>query len=125
MDMIDVNVTAVNAPSQFVETRGRRLADRSIGTGTPIVLCTRFRGNMDLWDPLFLDSLADESLRVVTFDYSGLGLSTGERTYDPVALARDAKDLIEALGFDKVVIGGWSLLPFCLAPAPRALFRPD
>ena len=109
MDTVDVNLSAVNAPNQFVETRGRRLAYRSIGTGTPIVLCTRFRGTMDLWDPLFLDSLAAGGLRVVTFDYSGLGLSTGERTYEPVALARDAKDLIEALGFDKVVIGGWSL----------------
>jgi len=64
---------------------------------------------MDLWDPLFLDSLAAAGLRVVTFDYSGLGLSTGDRTYNPEALARDAKDLIDALGFDKVVIGGWSL----------------
>jgi pimeloyl-ACP methyl ester carboxylesterase len=63
---------------------------------------------MDLWDPLFLDTLAVGGLPVVTFDYSGLGLSTGARTYDPVALARDANDLIEALGFDRVVIGGWS-----------------
>ena len=109
MHIVDLNVTAVNAPSQFVETRRRRLAYRSIGSGTPIVLCTRFRGNMDLWDPLFLDSLAARSMRVVTFDYSGLGLSTGTRSYDPVSLARDAKDLIDALEFDKVVIVGWSL----------------
>src|SRR5262249_51165757 len=97
------------APNQFVESRGRRLAYRSIGTGTPIVLCTRFRGNKDLWDPLFLDSLASRGMRVITFDYSGLGLSTGARTYDPVSLARDARDLIEALELNKVVIAGWSL----------------
>ena len=109
MNTVDVNVTAVNAPNQFVVSRGRRLAYRSLGTGTPIVLCTRFRGNMDLWDPLFLDTLAARGLRVVTFDYSGLGLSSGERTYDPAALARDARDLIEALALDKVVIAGWSL----------------
>jgi pimeloyl-ACP methyl ester carboxylesterase len=48
-------------------------------------------------------------LRVIFFDYSGLGLSTGERTYDPAALARDAEDLTEALRFEHVVIGGWSL----------------
>src|SRR5262249_15463022 len=110
METVDVNVTAVNAPNQFVESRGRRLAYRSIGTGgTPIVLCTRFRGNMDLWDPLFLDTLAAKGLRVVTFDYSRLGLSTGEKNFEPVALARDAKDLVDALGFEQVVIGGWSL----------------
>ena len=41
--------------------------------------------------------------------YSGLGLSTGEKNYDPESLARDAHDLIEALGLQGVVIGGWSL----------------
>jgi len=100
---------AVATHNQYVEVNGRRLAYRSIGSGKPLVLCTRFRGNMDLWDPLFLDSLAATGFRVITFDYSGLGLSTGEKNYDPVSLARDAHDLIEALGLQGVVIGGWSL----------------
>lgn len=104
-----VNLTAVRAPNEYVDTKGRRLAYRSVGAGRPIVLCTRFRGNMDLWDPLFLDSLASEGFRVITFDYSGLGLSTGEKNYDPVSLAGDANDLIEALALTDVVIGGWSL----------------
>jgi len=63
---------------------------------------------MDVWDPLFLDSLAAGGFRVITFDYSGLGRSTGEKNYDPVSLARDAHDLIEALDLQEVVIGGWS-----------------
>lgn len=100
---------AVHARTQYVETKGRRLAFRSIGDGTPLVLCLRFRGNMDLWDPLFLDSLAAEGFRVITFDYSGLGLSTGTPDYNPPALARDAHDLIEALALRDVVVGGWSL----------------
>jgi len=100
---------SVTAANQFVETGGRRLAYRSVGEGTPIVLCTRFRGNLDVWDPAFLDALAARGFRVITFDYSGLGLSTGNRDYNPVALARDAHDLIEALGLKPVVIGGWSL----------------
>jgi pimeloyl-ACP methyl ester carboxylesterase len=101
--------SAVDAPNQFVEVRGRRLAYRSIGQGRPIVLCTRFRGNMDVWDPAFLDALAAQGLRAITFDYSGLGLSSGERSFDPVAMARDASDLIEALDLQDVVISGWSL----------------
>ena len=100
---------AVATHNQCVDMNGRRLAYRSIGAGKPLVLCTRFRGNMDLWDPLFLDSLAATGFRVITFDYSGLGLSTGEKNYDPVSLARDAHDLIDALGLQEVVIGGWSL----------------
>jgi len=53
--------------------------------------------------------LAANGFRVITFDYSGLGLSTGEKSYDPVALAGDARDLIEALELNGAVISGWSL----------------
>jgi pimeloyl-ACP methyl ester carboxylesterase len=101
--------SAVSAPNQFAEIGGRRLAYRTIGSGYPIVLCQRFRGNMDSWDPAFLDGLASRGFQVVIFDYSGIGLSTGERTYSPPSLARDAIELIAALGLEKVVIGGWSV----------------
>jgi pimeloyl-ACP methyl ester carboxylesterase len=109
MNAPQTNFDAVQTPNLFVETDGRRLAYRSIGSGRPIVLCARFRGNMDVWDPAFLDALAAAGLRAITFDYSGLGLSSGERNYDPAALAQDAHDLIEALDLQDVVIAGWSL----------------
>jgi pimeloyl-ACP methyl ester carboxylesterase len=57
------------APTRFVEVGGRKLAYRSVGKGKPIVLCHRFRGVLDLWDPAFIDSLAAEGFQVVTFDY--------------------------------------------------------
>jgi pimeloyl-ACP methyl ester carboxylesterase len=100
---------AVTAPTRFVDVGGRTLAYRSVGHGQPLVLCNRFRGVLDLWDPAFLDGLAAQGFNVVTFDYTGLGQSTGEKTYNPVSLARDAKDLIDALGLKNVVIGGWSI----------------
>ena len=95
--------------TRFADVGGRTLAYRMVGNGPPIVLCNRFRGVLDLWDPAFLDGLAAQGFTVVTFDYSGLGQSTGERTYNPVSLARDAKDLIDTLGLKHVVIGGWSI----------------
>lgn len=101
--------TATTTPNRSVASKGRILAYRSIGEGRPIVLCTRFRGNMDVWDPAFLDALAASGLRVITFDYSGLGLSTGDKSMNPGDLAHDAGDLIEALGLRDVVICGWSL----------------
>ncbi|HEX6704659.1 MAG TPA: alpha/beta hydrolase [Albitalea sp.] len=101
--------SAVSAPNQFVEVSGRKLAYRSIGSGYPIVLCQRFRGNMDSWDPAFLDGLASRGFQVIIFDYSGIGLSTGERTYSPPSLAKDAIELIGALGLERVVIAGWSV----------------
>ena len=88
-------VLAVEAPNQFADINGRRLAYRSIGAGKPIVLCTRFRGTMDVWDPAFLDALAANGLRAIVFDYSGLGHSTGERNMNPLVMAQDARDLIE------------------------------
>jgi pimeloyl-ACP methyl ester carboxylesterase len=100
---------AVSAATQFIDSKGRTLAYRSIGQGQPIVLCLRYRAVMDEWDPLFLDSLAANGLRVITFDYTGLGQSTGERTYDAMSLAQDAVDLIEALDLTDVIISGWSL----------------
>lgn len=102
-------VTTTTAPTRFLDSRGRRLAYRSFGSGQPIVLCTRFRGTMDLWDPLFLDSLAAGGFHVILFDYSGLGLSTGTRSHNPQDLARDAHDLLEGLGLTDVVLAGWSL----------------
>jgi pimeloyl-ACP methyl ester carboxylesterase len=95
--------------TRFVEVGGRKLAYRSVGKGKPIVLCHRFRGVLDLWDPAFIDSLTAEGFQVVTFDYSGLGQSTGEKSYNPASLVQDAKDLIDALGLRDVVIGGWSI----------------
>nr|WP_314545597.1 alpha/beta hydrolase [uncultured Massilia sp.] len=102
---------AIDAPNQYADLGDRRLAYRSIGdpAAKPIVLCVRFRGNLDMWDPAFLDALAGHGLRVITFDYAGWGLSSGERQLNPALLARDAASLIEALDLHDAVIAGWSL----------------
>ena len=96
------------ASTRFVDVGGRKLAYRSVGKGKPIVLSHRFRGVLGLWDPAFIDALAAQGFQVVTFDHSGFGLSTGERSYNPPALVKDTKDLIDALGLKDVVIAGWS-----------------
>ncbi|MGE4404248.1 alpha/beta fold hydrolase [Pseudomonas sp.] len=103
------STSASTVANQFVEIDGRQLAYRVIGAGTPLVLCLRFRGTMDDWDPAFLDALAARHFRVYVFDYSGLGWSTGQPSYDPAALAKDAIGLIGALQLGKVVLGGWSI----------------
>lgn len=100
--------TALTAPNLSVEVDGRTLAYRSFGSGPHLVLCVRLRGTMDVWDPLFLDELA-RSFTVTVFDYSGLGLSTGAPSYAKLDMAKDVHDLVTALGYEKIVIGGWSL----------------
>lgn len=101
-------VSASTVKTNFAVSNGRKLAYRSLGTGTPIILCTRFRANLDDWDPAFLDALAKD-YNVITFDHSGLGLSTGKPPANALDFAIDVKDLAQVLGFKKIVVGGWSL----------------
>lgn len=101
--------TAITAANKFIDVGGRTLAYRTIGNGKPLLLCMRFRGNMDSWDPAFLDALAGNGFEVITFDYSGLGLSSGTPTYNPIEMAKDVRDLIKALDLRDVALGGWSL----------------
>lgn len=119
--------SASAVPNHYVETGGRTISYRSIGGGTAIILCNRFRGTMDSWDPAFIDALVSHGIRVITFDYSGLGSSTGTPDYNPEHLARDAIDLADALELDAPVIAGWSLggiaAQIALAMAPKRFSR--
>ena len=100
--------TATDTSTRYAESNGRTLAYREIGSGTPLILCLRFRGVMDSWDPAFLDALA-EQFRVITFDYSGLGASTGTPSYRSEIMAQDVLDLADALGLDTFALAGWSI----------------
>ena len=108
MTTISTTPDALTAPNQTIDVDGRTIAYRTFGEGPPLVLCMRLRGTMDMWDPLFLDELA-EAFTVTVFDYSGLGLSTGDPSYAKKDMAKDVNDLVEALGLGRVIIGGWSL----------------
>ncbi|SHM75709.1 alpha/beta fold hydrolase [Flavobacterium saccharophilum] len=99
--------SALNSTTEFADVPGRKIAYRSIGQGTPIILVNRFRGTLDTWDPLFLDKLAD-NYRVITFDYSGIGYSTGTLPTDLKEVAKDVKDLAAFLKIEKTIIMGWS-----------------
>lgn len=100
--------SAVNSKNQFAEVNGKKIAYRSVGVGQPVILCQRFRGNMDDWDPAFIDALA-RNYNVIIFDYSGFGLSAGPLPTTALAFAEDVRDLVNALSFTKVIVGGWSL----------------
>ena len=100
-------LNAKNSKTLFAEINGRKIAYRSIGTGDPIILCQRFRGNLDDWDPAFLDALA-RNYNVVTFDYTGFAFSTGEPPTNMLLFAKDVVDLAEVLDFKKIIVGGWS-----------------
>ena len=58
--------------------------------------------------PSLLDTLAS-GFNVITIDYSGTGLSTGVCAPDILSMAKDVKDVVEALRFTKIIVSGWSL----------------
>lgn len=105
--MSTVKINASNSETQFADLSGRTIAYRSIGEGNPIILINRFRGTLDTWDPLFLDLLAEKH-QVITFDYSGIGYSTGKLPTDVKEVAKDVKDLADYLKIKKAVFMGWS-----------------
>ncbi|MFB9078921.1 alpha/beta fold hydrolase [Flavobacterium procerum] len=98
---------ASNSETEFADLPGRKIAYRSIGSGDPVILVNRFRGTIDTWDPLFLDQLAEKH-RVITFDYSGIGYSTGKLPTDVTEVAKDIKDLAGFLKIQKTALIGWS-----------------
>ena len=100
-------IDASNAETQIAAFADKKIAYRSIGSGFPIILINRFRGTLDTWDPLFLELLA-ENYQVITFDYSGIGYSTGKLPTDIKEVATDVKDLADFLKIKKAVLMGWS-----------------
>lgn len=96
---------------RFAETGFGRIAYRIDGDddGIPLLLAQRYRATIDDWDPRFIAALAS-GRRVIRFDNAGVGRSLGSEAPDNVAaMAEVAVALIEALGFDKVDLLGWSL----------------
>jgi pimeloyl-ACP methyl ester carboxylesterase len=99
--------SAAHAPNQFVDVAGNRIAYRSIGQGTPMLLLTRMRGTLDTWDPLFLDELA-KSNRIVTMDYPGVGHSSGTLPSQIGQVAEFVVAFADAMKLDRFALLGWS-----------------
>jgi pimeloyl-ACP methyl ester carboxylesterase len=85
------------------------------------VLLQHFRGNLDNWDPALIDALATDR-RVVTFDNTGVGGSTGTTPSTVTQMAIDAIALLEAMEFDQVDVLGFSIGSFVAHEI--ALIRP-
>ena len=81
------------------------------GGGVPLVLFNHFRGNLDNWDPALVDALA-ANRRVITFDNTGVGGSTGVTPDTIGQMARDAIAFIAALDLSQVDLLGFSIGSF-------------
>jgi pimeloyl-ACP methyl ester carboxylesterase len=83
----------------------RRVGNRG---AIPLVLANYFAANMDDWDPLIVDGLAADR-DVITFDYPGIGGSTGATAATVSELAVDCIGFVRALGLTTVDFLGFSL----------------
>lgn len=70
--------THQTAKTSYVPYRDGKIAYRRFGapSGVPLLFLIHFRGVMDKWDPLLINSIA-ASRPVILVDYVGVGLSTG------------------------------------------------
>ena len=102
---------------------GIEYAYRDLGdSDVPLVLLQHFRGNLDNWDPALVDALAVDR-RVVAFDNTGVGATTGTTPSTVEAMAHDAVAFLEALNLERVDLLGFSLGSFVAQEI--ALIRPD
>jgi pimeloyl-ACP methyl ester carboxylesterase len=122
---------ATDTPTRYADALARRLgaesgieyAYRDLGeSDVPLVLLQHFRGNLDNWDPALIDALATDR-RVVAFDNVGVGATTGATPNTIEAMAHGAIAFLEAMGFPRVDLLGFSIGSF--VAQEMALIRPD
>ena len=103
-------VSAISAPTQFVETRLERYAYRRFGDGTapPLVFLQHFTGTLDNWDPAVADALSG-GREVILFESAGVGRSTGEVPTTIGGMAEHLIAFLEALGQTRIDVLGFSL----------------
>lgn len=97
----------LSTETKYALIGNQKIAYRKIGKGSPIIIANRFRGTLDTWDPLFLALLAKNNT-VITFDYAGIGYSTGKLPLDIKEVAAEITKLADYLKIDKFNVMGWS-----------------
>jgi pimeloyl-ACP methyl ester carboxylesterase len=106
----DVRQSAIDAATQFVETKLERYAYRRFGKtgGLPLLFLQHFTGTLDNWDPAVADPLAIEH-DVILFESAGLGRSGGSVPITIAGMAAHAFAFLDALGIERCDVLGYSL----------------
>ncbi len=106
----NLKYTYATVPTQFVEANGIKFAYRSYGkTGDiPVIYFNHLVANLDNCDPRIMDAIAAQR-QIISFDYRGVGATTGEQGESIPDMAKDAIDFIHALGYKQVDIVAFSM----------------
>jgi pimeloyl-ACP methyl ester carboxylesterase len=113
MSTIERAASQLTAPNLTVDaangiTYAYRRFGASDGQWPPLLFLQHFRGNLDNWDPLLVDTIAVHR-EVILLDNTGVGLSSGKVPLTVTEMARDAIAFVDALELDEVDLLGYSL----------------
>lgn len=105
-----VNYTYATVPTQFIEANGIKFAYRSYGRegDIPVIYFNHLTANLDNCDPRIMDAIAEQR-HIISFDYRGVGATTGEQGTSIADMAKDAIAFIHALGYKQVDIVAFSM----------------
>lgn len=104
------NYNYATVPTQFVEANGIKFAYRSYGKEgeIPVIYLNHLAANLDNCDPRIMDAIAAQR-HIISFDYRGVGATTGEQGTSIPDMAKDAIVFIHALGYKQVDIVAFSM----------------
>ena len=91
--------TQATAKTLFLKVNQTSHAYRLVGKATsspPLLMLNHVRSTIDTWDPLVIDALAT-SRQLITYDYAGLGHSSGAVARNIRAFASDLLAFLRAL----------------------------
>jgi pimeloyl-ACP methyl ester carboxylesterase len=101
--------SVVDVPAKVVATSDGKVEYRAYGQGLPLVLIMGYAGNMEVWDPHFVDELA-RHFRVVIFDNAGIEHTAALHAPLSIdAMADQTSALITALHLGTPDVLGWSM----------------
>ncbi len=115
--MITVKAQSENAiysyatvPTQFVDANGIKFAYRSYGKtdDIPVIYFNHLTANLDNCDPRIMDAIAAHR-QIISFDYRGIGATTGRQGESLEDMAKDGIAFILALGYKQVDIMSFSM----------------
>ena len=92
-----------------IQVDGAQIGYRRVGNGPPLLILNGFAATSSDWDPSFIDRLASSN-ELILLDHRGIGSSTDdEKPFNITQLVDDAAHVIEALGFERTSVLGWSM----------------
>ncbi len=105
-----VNYSYATVPTQFVEANGIKFAYRSYGKAgdIPVIYFNHLTANLDNCDPRIMDAIAAHR-QIISFDYRGVGATTGKQGTSIPDMAKDGIAFIHALGYKQVDILAFSM----------------